>query len=548
MRPEALTLRPRPMEIKKFGRVPVILAAVLLAGQAHAGVGTNVYTGSAHGSSTSGVDRSSFDQRFRGTGYLEYSLGNCAHCHEQHASIDGVSTGGNPALVFNDDTGTTPPGSASTAVSRTLCSDCHDGTPVSPNVVSQLEKTYAHPTYQEYNNHTMSKLEMREGGLAFRPEQSGGRRHAECVDCHEPHTLSYWNDEIQNPFALRTHTYRSASAVASRDNNLASGVLRGTWGVRHTNEPTWGSMSSVTFEPFAEVESRYDPGTGDPIPMREYNICYKCHSYYALNEPDGVLALTGPSGQLITDQAMEFSKNNRSAHPVRDGLLYQTASIAKGLAPAGGGFGAQCESPWTNYGEQAMYCSDCHGADDELLGGAKGPHGSTRRFMLRGQRQFWPESNPASGGGAMLFSLNDLANNNKGGDYNGPAIANAELFCLNCHDIYNNGSWTHLAHGTHANKSYLPDNVSGPGATHNLYCIACHSAVPHGMRRSRLMVYRDDPEPYRFEKDFGGTRYNMVVIQGFRVQADRQNYEKMDCWSPISGCHKQEAGVQYEDR
>ena len=86
--------------------------------------------------------------------------------------------------------------------------------------------------------------------------------------------------------------------------------------------------------------------------------------------------------------------------------------------------------------------------------------------------------------------------------------------------------------------------------THNLYCVACHSAVPHGMRRSRLMVYRDDPVPYRFEKNFGGTLYNLVAIQGFRVQPDRQNYTRVDCWSTITGCHRhtEEPGVQYEDR
>ncbi|HHO47890.1 MAG TPA: hypothetical protein ENN06_05490 [Desulfobacteraceae bacterium] len=547
MRPEVFISFVRHTDRIWFRTVPAILAAVLLAGQAQAGVGTNVYTNSTHGSSVRGVDRSSLDVRFRGTGYLQYSRGNCAHSHEQHASIDGASSGGKPVLVFNDDTGTSSPGALSTAASRTLCSDCHDGDPVSPNVVEQLEKAYAHPTYQEYNNHTMSKLEMRDGGMVFRPEQNGGRRHAECVDCHEPHTLSYWNDVIPNPFpGSSTHTYRPGM-IDSRNNNLVSGVLRGTWGVRHTNEPFWGAMNGVTFEPFVEVESRHDAGTGDPVPMREYNICYKCHSYYALNEPDGVLALTGPSGQLITDQAMEFSKNNRSVHPVREGLLYQTASIAKGLAPASSGFGDQCEPPWTNYGEQTMYCSDCHGTDNETTGtgAAKGPHGSTRKFMLKGGRQYWPESS-----NGLLFSLNDLTGNNQGGDrdFNGPTIANSELFCLNCHGIYKDGSWTHAAHGAHGNKKYRPDNASGPRTTHNLYCVACHSAVPHGVRRSRLIVYRDDPVPYRFEKNFNGTTYNLAALQGFRVQPDRRNYSRFDCWSEVSPCHRHGNSGGYEDK
>lgn len=43
------------------------------------------YTESAHGSSTAGVKRKP------GQSTSDYARGNCAHCHEQHASIDGYS-------------------------------------------------------------------------------------------------------------------------------------------------------------------------------------------------------------------------------------------------------------------------------------------------------------------------------------------------------------------------------------------------------------------------------------------------------------------------
>ncbi len=45
------------------------------------------YLDSAHGNATNGVDRKS--------PFPNYAVGNCAHCHEQHASIDGVQP--NPA-------------------------------------------------------------------------------------------------------------------------------------------------------------------------------------------------------------------------------------------------------------------------------------------------------------------------------------------------------------------------------------------------------------------------------------------------------------------
>jgi len=41
----------------------------------------NEYTNSTYGNTTSGVDRTSTNQ---------YAASNCAHCHEQHASIGGA--------------------------------------------------------------------------------------------------------------------------------------------------------------------------------------------------------------------------------------------------------------------------------------------------------------------------------------------------------------------------------------------------------------------------------------------------------------------------
>src|SRR4030043_740937 len=43
---------------------------------------TPTYTISAHGNTSYGVNRT-------GLSSFNYSIGNCAHCHEQHASIAG---------------------------------------------------------------------------------------------------------------------------------------------------------------------------------------------------------------------------------------------------------------------------------------------------------------------------------------------------------------------------------------------------------------------------------------------------------------------------
>ena len=60
----------------------IILLTVFWISSALAGA----YLNSAHGDSTSGVDR---DGLTNPTDF-GYSPGNCAHCHEQHASIEGT--------------------------------------------------------------------------------------------------------------------------------------------------------------------------------------------------------------------------------------------------------------------------------------------------------------------------------------------------------------------------------------------------------------------------------------------------------------------------
>ena len=60
-------------------RVWLLVVTLLLALSCLATAGP--YTDSAHGNTTTGVDRSSIDAR-----YSTFIKGNCSHCHEQHSS------------------------------------------------------------------------------------------------------------------------------------------------------------------------------------------------------------------------------------------------------------------------------------------------------------------------------------------------------------------------------------------------------------------------------------------------------------------------------
>ncbi len=64
----------------KMKRIFVLIVSFMFLGSGIAFAGT--FTDSAHGNSSSGVKR-------KNPFPSEYSRGNCAHCHEQHASIEG---------------------------------------------------------------------------------------------------------------------------------------------------------------------------------------------------------------------------------------------------------------------------------------------------------------------------------------------------------------------------------------------------------------------------------------------------------------------------
>jgi hypothetical protein len=341
------------------------------------------------------------------------------------------------------------------------CEACHDGTQATEDVQTQLDKTYAHPTHTYNNRHTLP-----ENGTSFET------RHAECVDCHNSHTV-----------LSGTHT-------AQTDGNAVSNALKYVWGV----EPTW---PAIWTKPVTFTERK--PPTYTDGALYEYQICFKCHSNYGLGTvTNGVSTITGPSGTLITDQAWEFNPNNKSAHPVAVTLNNQTGSYAP--APLRS---AQLKAPWNTgcnntigsyndfCGDSTMYCSDCHGADDEATS-AKGPHGSSRKYMLKGTGQYWPTNSSGT-----LWDWGIMDDN---------------LFCRNCHPL------------TGSSDTFADHDR----AAHDKPCVMCHVAVPHGSKRSRLIGYVSDPSPYDYSNNNG--------VLGFKKPASWNDYGEDNCYSTHTDC------------
>lgn len=317
-------------------------------------------------------------------------------------------------------------------------------------------------------------------------------RHVECGDCHNLHATK------QGAHTPANQWY--PSSPSSTTNNVSNAIKNVTG-----EEPTWPAIWTAPTT-FTSLSSS----------TKEYQICFKCHSYKGLQDADGVSPYTSMSGQLLTDQAMEFNPNNKSAHPVVVTANNQTGSYIRSGGSRKGITSAQILSPWqANIGNQTMYCSDCHGSDNENSGDPKGPHGSSSKYMLKGPGKYWPYKPDGT-----LWALN---NSDAG---------NTNLFCKNCHPVYS-GGWKNNTHSDdhHSNEAYTIDGTNYNGAP----CVTCHLVIPHGGKRSRFQAYgygagaSADVPPYIINT-------NIALLRGFKKASGPNNYGDEECYSTHSEC------------
>ncbi|MGA1874628.1 MAG: PKD domain-containing protein [bacterium] len=397
---------------------------------------------------------------------------------------DGLSTGCHDNAHGSNKPSLLAPGQTSDPIEEGICYACHNGQMVTRDMQVPFQKEYRHPI-ERIGLHLSD-----ESG----PDLGPDNRHAECLDCHDPHS--------------------AGAAVHTPAGNEIAGdsVLKGTWGVEPVVDPDTPPEPGQQIYQFVELKAPTYPNGS----TKEYQICFKCHSYYALGYADhGVTGIIGPSGANITDQAMEFSPANRAAHPVvMETSAQPGANEPKGLEPI------QLKDPWkAQAGNQTMYCSDCHGTDAAGFSDAQGPHGSSHKFMLKdpsgGTRVYWPERPDGK-----LWTLLDIRANFH--DWQN------KLFCAICHPFLDGPNFVNNAHqkGPHHSQKYVVQGVEYDGAP----CVMCHTAVPHGTAVSRLIAYRTDVSPYNYG--------DMAVMTEFS-KAGRTSYVKRSCSIPdaLWGCH-----------
>jgi predicted CXXCH cytochrome family protein len=241
------------------------------------------------------------------------STDTCAACHRIHS-------GGNDTLLG--------------AVSQTtLCFTCHDGTGSMYNVSSEYSDPDIPPNDPVTSSFYSHVAPVPSTHTSARQDEFAGvlNRHAECADCHNPHSMS------------------TLAAAPTGSGWLASGSLDGTAGVAATAPLTWK----------------------DPL-VYEYELCLKCHSDYTQ-----LLSYAQPSQQK-KDKAADTDPASASFHPLRAPGTNTTTAMENSLA---GG------SLWQFTSASTIRCVNCH-ANSGLLAGAPAsdgklaPHASQNRSLL----------------------------------------------------------------------------------------------------------------------------------------------------------------------
>ncbi len=305
--------------------------------------------------------------------------------------------------------------------------------------------------------------------------QHGGFTATVCQICHSSTTAAV-KDTIALGVSGQTYTCSNCHVTdshLSKHGDYAANFAAYN-GVEPVNGGNWTVPASYT---------KVTPAA------KQYQVCVKCHSSNGLGATtNGVSSITGPSGFLLTDQAMEFNPNNRSGHPVVTGLNnYPNSPAPKALAKT------QLTAPWNvNVGTQTMKCSDCHGPDGKLVGTGKE----------------WPYSS-ATG---QLWKLSDAGN--------------TRLFCKNCHPL------------TNTNNTHSKNN-------HSQYpCVYCHTRVPHGGKVSRLITTFTSGLPSRYypNGNGGGTPSLQNQLLRFTKATSTSLYDTPSCQVDCHGSHDNTTG------
>ena len=360
------------------------LCLMVLAPFSSGPVQAGTYTDSAHGSSSAGVERND-------AALADYSQGNCAHCHEQHASIDGAEpaplSGSNAASAFvlfadNFNTGAT---TGAYQQDDNFCFYCHT------NIASlqtggidnkDYAATFAGYTtnsplgiFEAFNQHSYHNLY---DIWNFAKDNFSGyfkTTSNPCTGCHNPHIARRNKADVQDT------SFTAISKPSDHANLWGNDVVEKMAAASSNNYMApYNYNSAIAYEPGAAA---VHDGSLTP----DYNaFCTDCH-----NTTNTISSTT--LGRNLLKISWYTEGGDTAAAGDKHGKNSATGSSER-LSPYGASNG------WV------LSCLDCHE-----------PHGSPSSFLVRREIN----------GTALTAAVHTE-------ETSPSSTSNIKLMCAKCHD------------------------------------------------------------------------------------------------------------------
>jgi hypothetical protein len=341
------------------------------------------------------------------------------------------------------------------------------------NIFTDYSKPFSH--FAPPGKHSDTESYKYNPSLGF--QGNIDRRHANCNDCHDPHSATRSPSPLGSYFGAGTQANVSGVKPLYWNKAGVAVVPAGT-------APTYAFVSSV---------------------VKEYELCFKCHSSYAFDFAgykttygrdltfDWTTRTYVPNGTLVpdashinvpeTDIAMEFNPLNSGYHPV---LAHGKTDGNQSLPWADGRKFNETFMPGFS-ADSRIKCTDCHASDSTSV---KGPHGSNNKYILKRRA---PTEEPT-----ITRTSYNLGSIIYGG---GPAgagpfplrtsynmtwyVRTDDVICYNCHDVKYFGPGK--GHPSRA-KHWQNCQWHRPIAMDEVGCASCKITPIHGAPTGRYMM------------------------------------------------------------
>jgi len=410
------------------------------------------YLDSAHGNTSYGVIRNA-------PGFpADYSKGNCAYCHEQHASIGGTEpnpTGGPDkyALFYSN------------YISQTdgFCLECHTDTSpyqtgglvnrsygyraggYTADTLNDVKEAFSFITPATSHN-LADIITFINGRWGYTSDSNG------CAACHNPHRAK--GDPANSPNGSKSSVTRSYSPVSrtslhSRDNNAW-----GLWGANSSERMNFYASSKGGFYQapyFYGSSSTFEPdgsGTQDGSNLTDSpTFCTDCHNGSNVIYGHTIVHTDPTGGPLRTGDNLyqfDFSQEMHGGYAAN----YCHGTTTNLFVPPYDGF--RCPQ---NY---VLSCTDCHE-----------PHGSPNNYLVRNEVN--------NGAPLAVTHYGDFPDSGETSGYYSKEWIN---LCEKCHThLYADGIHTHPNSVTQF-PAQFQNLQCGTGGTSGGFCCYCHSV--HG--------------------------------------------------------------------